>query len=110
MTLDSWDKVILVYVIGFFSSLLTTYYSTVSYDFIHSFIWNPAYTKTIPVSKWWTSLIVTLEPILYWTLGILNFFINLTMELQYIIPKFIGNMIVNVPYGLYKVNQKKYKN
>ena len=109
MTLDSWDKVILVYVIGFCSALLTSFYQTVSYDFIHQYIWNPAYTKTIPVSKLWTSLIVTIEPLLEWILGILEFFMTLTMELQYIIPKFIGQMLMRVPYGLYKVNQKKYK-
>ena len=36
MKLDTWNKVIIVYLIGFFSSLLTTYYNTVSYDFIFS--------------------------------------------------------------------------
>jgi len=108
MTLDSWDKVILVYVIGFCSSLLTSFYGTVSNDFIHQYIWNPAYTKTIQVSKLWTSLIVTIEPLLFWILGILNFFINLIMELQYIIPKFLGAIMIDIPYSLYKVNQKKY--
>jgi hypothetical protein len=108
MTLDTWEKVILVYLIGFFSSLLTTYYKTVSYDFIHSFIWNPAYKDKIKISKWWTSLIVSVEPLLFWVLKTLNFFVNLTMELQYIIPKFLGNVIINVPYGLYKVNQNRF--
>ncbi len=108
MTLDTWPKVISVYLIGFFSTLLTSYYSTVSFDFIHSFIWNPAYNKPIKISKKWTQLIVSIEPVLYWILTTLNFFVTLTMELQYIIPKFLGDTIVNVPYGLYKVGQKKF--
>jgi len=108
MKLNTWSKVILVYLIGFFSSLLTTYYQTVSYDFIHSYIWNPAYTKKINISKKWTTAIVAIEPFLYMVLNTLNFFVNLTMELQYIIPKFIGNILVDIPYGLYKVNQKTY--
>ena len=108
MTLDTWPKVISVYCIGFISSLLTTYYNNVSYDFIHSFIWNPAYTKKINVSKIWTQMIVSIEPLLFWILKILNFFINLTMELQYIIPKFLGNVIIDIPYALFKVNQKSY--
>jgi hypothetical protein len=94
--------------IGFFSSLLTTYYNTVSYDFIHSFIWNPAYKEKIKISKWWTMLIVSVEPLLFWILQTLNFFVNLTMELQYILPKFLGNVLIDIPYGIYKVNQKKY--
>ena len=109
MKLNTWKKVIIVYVIGFFTSLLTTYYNTVSYDFIHSFIWNPAYTKEIPLSKLWTTIIVVIEPLLYWILQILNFFVNLTLELQYLIPKFIGDIVVAVPFSLFKVSQKIYK-
>ena len=109
MKINTWPKVIIVYLIGFFSSLLTAYYGNVSYDFIHSYIWNPAYKDTIQVSKFWTSLIVTIEPLLYWILQILNFFVNLTFELQFIVPKFLGQVIVDIPYGIFKVNQKKYK-
>lgn len=108
MKLDTWQKVILVYLIGFVSSLLTSYYGTVSYDFIHSYIWNPAYTKKIKMKKWWVFLIVSIEPILYWILTILNFFINMTMELQYILPKFLGAIIIDIPYGIFKLNQKKF--
>ena len=109
MKLDTWSKVIIVYCIGFFSSLLTSYYENVSYDFIHSYIWNPAYDKKIEVSKTWATIIVAIEPILNWILQTLNFFINLTFELQYILPKFIGTLIVTIPYGLYKVEQNKFK-
>ena len=108
MTIDTWPKVIIVYCIGFFSTLLTAYYNTVSYDFIHSYIWNPAYTKTMPISKKWTQLIVAFEPVLFWILNTLNFFVNLTMELQYIIPKFLGDVVIQIPYGLFKAGQKKY--
>ena len=109
MKLNTWTKVIIVYLIGFFSSLLTTYYQNVSYDFIHSYIWNPAYTKKIEVSKTWTSIIIAIEPLLYWILQILNFFVNLTFELQFILPKFIGNVLIDIPYGLFKVSQNKFK-
>ena len=38
MKLDTWNKVILVYIIGLLSSFLTSYYNNISYDFIHSYI------------------------------------------------------------------------
>ena len=60
------------------------------------------------MSKKWTQLIVSTEQVLYWILSTLNFFVTLTMELQYIIPKFLGDIIINVPYQLYKVEQKKF--
>jgi len=53
--------------------------------------------------------VVILEPLMYWTLGILDFFITFTMELQYIIPKFIGTSLIDIPYSIFKINQKKYK-
>jgi len=108
MKLDTWSKVIAVYCIAFFSELLTNYYHAVQGDFIHQYIFNPAYTKTIKISKQWATMILVIEPFLFWILQTLNFFINLTMQLQFIIPKFIGYMIVEIPFVLYKINQKKY--
>ena len=109
MTLDTWPKVISVYILSFLASLLTQYYKSISYNFIHSFIWNPAYTKKIHMTKTWATFIVSLEPILYWILQIIEFFINLIIELQFLIPKFIGQALIDIPYGLYMVNQNKYK-
>ena len=56
LTLDTWDKVIMVYIVGFMSTFLTAYYNTVAHNFIHGFIWNPAYTKKIQMSKIYTAL------------------------------------------------------
>jgi len=109
LKLDNWTKVITVYSIGFFSSLITTYYSKVAKDKIHSLLWNPAYKKNMPLTRTLMGVILIGEPFLYWVLGIINFFITLTLELQYILPKFIGTIIIEIPYGLYKANQKKYK-
>ena len=108
LTLDTWDKVIMVYIIGFMSTFLTAYYNTVSHNFIHGYIWNPAYTKKIQMSKTMTKIIVGVEPILQWILSIINFFINLTMELQFIIPKLLGEIAIQIPYAFYKISQKKF--
>ena len=61
------------------------------------------------ITKTWTSIIVTIDPLLYWVLEIINFFITLTMRLQFLIPQFIGNMVITIPYNLMKVAEKKYK-
>lgn len=108
MNIDTWQKVILVYTLSFMSSVLTAYYRSVSFDFIHSYIWNPAYKEKIKMSKAWTTAIVAFEPLLFWILNIIDFFVTLTMEFQYILPKFLGQIAINVPYGIYKVNQKEY--
>lgn len=108
MKIDTWKKVILVYVVGFLSALLQNYYGTVMYDFIHSKLWNPAYKERIPISKTWAQVIVSVEPLLYWLLNIIEFFVSLTMQLQFLIPQFLGQCITGIPYGLMKVNEKSY--
>ena len=108
MSLDTWNKVLLVYAVGFISSLLQGYYSTVMFDFIHSKLWNPAYQKRIPVSKRWAQTIVTMEPLLDWMLDIVQFFITMTMRFQFILPQLLGQIIVDLPYGLMKIEENKF--
>ena len=108
MSLDTWHKVCLVYAVGFISSLLQGYYQTVMYDFIHSRLWNPAYNERIPVSKRWAKIIVTVEPVLDWMLDIVQFFVTMTMRFQFILPQLLGQIIVDVPYGLMKIEENKF--
>jgi len=110
MKIDTWKKTILVYVVAFFSALLQNYYGTVMFDFIHSKLWNPAYKEKVPISKTWAQVIVTAEPLLYWFLSIVEFFITLTMKLQFIIPQFLGQACTGIPYGLMKINEKEFTN
>ena len=109
LKLDTWTKVWTVYSIAFLSSFITTYYRNITFDQVHSLLWNPVFKKRMPISKSLMSVIIIGEPILFWILDILNFFIDLTLELQFILPKFIGSIIIDIPYGIYKANQKKYK-
>ena len=108
MSLDTWHKVLLVYAVGFISSLLQGYYSTVMFDFIHSKLWNPAYRQRILVSKRWAQTIVTVEPLLDWMLDIVQFFITMTMRFQFILPQLLGHLVIDVPYALMKIEEKKF--
>ena len=110
MKIDTWEKVIVMYILAFATSLLTSYYSTVMYDFIHSKIYNPAFTKKIDIPKNWVKAIVILDPILYWFLEIIQFFISLTLQLQFLVPQLIGTAIIDVAYGLFKVSKNKFIN
>lgn len=108
MSINTWSKVILVYAVGFISSLLQGYYQTVMYDFIHSKLWNPAYKERIPISKRWAKTIVTVEPLLDWMLDIVQFFITMTMRFQFILPQLLGQIVVDTPYALMKIEEKKF--
>jgi len=108
MSINTWSKVILVYAVGFISSLLQGYYQTVMYDFIHSKLWNPAYKERIPMSKRWAKTIVTVEPLLDWMLDIVQFFVTMTMRFQFILPQLLGQIVVDTPYALMKIEEKKF--
>lgn len=105
--LNSWPKVIMLYVVGFFSSMLTTYYETVMENNMHSYIWNHAVRK-IPYSKKWTYALVTLDPLFYQILSVVQFFANLTLQLQFIIPQFLGSIVADLPFTLRQLTKKQF--
>jgi hypothetical protein len=105
--MDSWPKVISVYCIGFLAAIMTTYYDTVVDNHIHSYIWNKA-IKKVPFSKMWTHIIVFLEPFFDEILAIIQFFTTMTMQLQFLIPQFIGHFIADVPFTLQTLASKKF--
>jgi len=108
MKINTWPKVILLYFLGFLSTLCISYYNTVTFDFIHSKLWNPAYNEPLNVSKLWTTIMILVDPIIYWALEIIQFFINLTMRFQFLFPQLLGTLLAQIPYGLYKISQNKF--
>jgi hypothetical protein len=104
---DTWPKTIMLYMVGFFSALLTTYYQTVMGQNLHSYIYNKA-IDTIPFSKTWTYAVIILEPFFYQVLQIVGFFANLTLQIQFIIPQFIGSYIADVPFTIRMLGDKRF--
>ena len=107
MKLDTWKKVILVYIISFMSAIVNTYYENVIGQFIHQHMWNPA-VKTIEGSKIVTLTIITLEQVIWTAVSIISFFTNMTMQLQFILPSLVGSMITNIPFDIYQASKKKF--
>ena len=107
MKMDSWPKVISVYCIGFFAAVMTSYYDTVVDNHIHSYIWNKA-VKRVPFSRFWTHIIVFLEPFFDEILAIIQFFTTMTMQLQFLIPQFIGHFLADAPFTLQILGSKKF--
>ena len=99
IVLDSWEKVIFMYFVSFLSSLMNTYYSYAMTNNLHSYIWNRAVPK-VPFSKKWTYVVVLAEPFILQVLMVTEFFTNLTMQLQFIIPQFIGSVIIEIPFTI----------
>jgi len=108
ITLDTWPKVGLMYIAGFISSLMSSYYYYAMSNNLHSYIWNRAITK-VPFSKRWTYVIILAEPLFMQILTIISFFTTLTLQLQFILPQFIGGVIVEIPFTLQRLKEKEFE-
>ena len=107
IALDTWPKVILMYFVSFLSSLMNTYYLYAMTNNLHSYIWNRAVPE-VPFSRKWTYIVVLAEPFIMQVLSITQFFTNLTMQLQFILPQFLGSMIIEIPFTIQRLQEKTY--
>ena len=105
--IDSWSKVISLYLVGFFASLMTSYYQWIMANNIHSYVYNRA-IKKVPYSRFWIYLVNILEPFFYQILQIVQFFTTLTMQLQFILPQFLGSLLADMPFTLKRLGEKTY--
>ena len=105
--LNSWSSVNVVYLIIFISTILQSYYGNVVGSNLHAYVFNPA-VDTVPYSKFWTYLVLLIDPLITIILYIIQFYATATFQIQYIIPQFIGSYITDLPFTLKWLNGKKF--
>ena len=105
--LDTWPKVYLMYFVSFLSAVMNTYYTYSMSNNLHSYIWNKAITR-VPFSRRWTYVVIMSEPFLYLVLSITSFYTNLTMQLQFLIPQFIGCTLMEIPFTFQRLREKEF--
>lgn len=103
--LNNWKNVISVYVVIFITTVLNSYYTNMMGGHVHSYVYNRA-IDLVPYSKFWVYLIYLVDPFINVILTILNFYAIATFELQYIIPKFIGEYITDIPFVFSRLKGK----
>jgi hypothetical protein len=105
--LSSWKHVIIIYTIVFLSTVLQSYYTNVIETNLHAYVWNPAVT-IVSFSKFWSYLVLLIDPIVIMALYVITFYATATFQLQYIIPQFLGSYIVDLPFTIKWLNSKKF--
>jgi hypothetical protein len=108
INLDTWGKVIAVYIISFISALSTSYYKNITGSFVSGVLLNPAYNQRIDHSKWWARILVSVDPLITSIMSIIQIFVSLIMEFQYLLPQIIGGLLVTIPYNLINLSTKKF--
>ena len=92
--LDTWAKVITVMLLGFVAVLFQSYYNQVIQPWMMNVILDPK-AKVIDLPSTIAYTIAYFDPVLGWVNSILTFFITLTMQLQFIVPQLIADIITN---------------
>ena len=105
--LNSWTSVNVVYLIIFISTILQSYYGNAVGVNIHAYVYNPA-VELVPYSKFWTYLVLLINPLITIILYIIQFYATATFQIQYIIPQFIGSYITDLPFTLKWLHGKKF--
>ena len=105
--LDSWQKVIIMYIVSFFAAIVTQYYTSAVANNLHSYVWNRA-TPVIPYAKVPTLIVLFTEPILMEILAVISFLTTLTLQLQFIIPQALGSYIAFIPSMISRLSDKKF--
>jgi hypothetical protein len=105
--MDTWAKVGTLYAVGFLAALLTNYYKWTMANNIHTFVYNRA-IKKVPYSRFWVYIINLMEPLLNQILTIIQFFTTLTMQLQFILPQFLGALLSEIPFTIHILGGKTY--
>ena len=107
--INSWKRVILLMCIGFFSTILSSYYHNIVNPWIMNQMMDPK-TEVINKNSFITYMIGYINPIFTWTNNIITFFITLTMQLQYILPRVLADMILSFFLTNAYLDDKKFAN
>jgi len=108
ITLDSWSKVITLYFICFTTGFLSTHYDNVVSTSIINRLTDPN-TSYIPYSQAGTYTLVLIDPLIMHSLKVIEFFATLTLQLQFILPVFIGSYIGGLPTVMGYLSSKTYQ-
>ena len=105
--LNTWNKVITLYVLGFLSVCFSKYYD----DIFGSWEINAVKDekqKTINMKKGTAYLLTILDPLLQHINHILEFFVLLTLQLQFIVPQLLGQLFVTIFSAKIFLSKKKF--
>jgi hypothetical protein len=105
---NTWPKVITLYLLGFFSVLFSTYY----HDIFGTWLINSVKDhkeKNINMTKQSAYSLTFLDPLFGSINKILELFVLLTLQLQFIIPQILGELFVTSWSMRNFLSKKKFK-
>ena len=108
ITLDSWSKVLTLYMICFTTGFLSTHYDNVVSMTIINNVIDTTVTH-VPYSQSGTYAVVLIDPLIMHSLKVIEFFATLTLQFQFILPVVVGSYIGGLPTVLNLLSSKTYQ-
>jgi len=106
--LDSWYKVLTLYVICFTVGFMTSYYdNTVSRTLFKTILDESK--EIVPYSMAGAYSVTLIDPFIVHSLKIIEFLATLTLQFQFILPLFLGEYLADLPSQLTILGMKQYQ-
>lgn len=106
--LDSWYKVLTLYVICFTVGFMTSYYdNTVSRTLFKTILDESK--EIVPYSMAGAYSVTLIDPFIVHSLKIIEFLATLTLQFQFILPLFLGEYLADLPSQLTLLGMKQYQ-
>ena len=93
--IDSWERVILLYILGFLSAAFSTYYHAVFDAWLINSVKDPK-QKKLGITRNIVTFLITIDPIVSSINRILEFFVTLTLQLQFLVPQLLGEIVATI--------------
>ena len=106
-TIDTWPKAILLYLLGFFSAIISSYYHLVFGSWSINNIRDDKNNDIRPISKKTAKIMLILHPIVDNINNVLELFLTLTLQLQFILPQLLGDIVASILVSLSFLSKKK---
>jgi hypothetical protein len=106
--MDTWQKVGILYVIGFLSAFMSRYYGFAIGQNLGSYAYQHA-QKVIPFDKYWTYFLLCSQPVVWQIFSVLQLFAALTLQLQFIVPELLGHLCAYIPGIMQRLADKEFK-
>ena len=105
--IDTWPKAILLYILGFFSAIISSYYDLVFGAWTINSIRNEKNKNITPISKKTAEIMLLISPVVANINYILELFLTLTLQLQFILPQLLGDIVASILVSLSFLSKKK---
>lgn len=107
LKVDTWTKLMLVYIISFLSAFLRQFFrANITSGFFSSQLANHA-VKKLDVTRTEAQYLIWTHPVSWWFLSIIGFMVTLSMQLQFMLCALVGSMCAEIPFYLSVLSDKK---